>query len=283
MLKKWLPSKREEGTYVTIRDKATSARRRTVILLLLATAVCGWLYLFFGSGMFRITSIETEGLIHLNRGEVSQEAFEAIDEQGTWLWQWRNILLIDTERLARDLETRLFAEHVAVEKSYPSILRLMVEERQSTVIVIMDNDMVLVDRQGVGVRRITNEEEAQVLARLSQPSPTAKTDLPVLTINGTAYFAPGETFVPPAAVGRWLDAFHDLGEAGFGYRNAVLDGATSTKLILNLFEPYDTYMDLLAPVRPQVQSFYAFMNGKPEDTKITEYVDVRVPGKVYYK
>jgi hypothetical protein len=283
MLKRIFGSEREEGTFTTIRDKETKSRRFVVLCLLLATAFVGWLYLFFGSGVFRVKSVQAEGLVHLEGGEVQKAALEALDEQGRWPWQWRNILLIDESRLESDLERRLFAEKVTVEKSYPDILRLKVEERQSSLVVIANNELYLVDHMGVGVRRIADEEQAQVLARLENPSPTQKTDLPILTVHGTPNFIAGEPFVDTETAQTWLDAFYDLGEAGFGYRNAVLESVSSTKLVLNLFEPYDVYFDLLAPIQPQVTSFYAFLKVKPPATKINEYVDARIPGKIYYK
>jgi hypothetical protein len=274
---------RGEGTFADVRTKQKNSRRNTVIMLLLATAGVGWLYFLFGSGFFRITRIETGDLIYLDRGEVVAETERAMDEQGTWPWQWRNSLTINTAALEKSLETRLYADHVAVEKSYPSVLRLKIEERQSSVIVLAEDDLVLVDRKGIAVKRITSDEQVSILDRIAHPSPTAKTDLPILTIRQSPRFAPGEQYVDALTVEHWLDAFNALSEAGFGYRNAILEEATSTRLILNLFEPYDVYFDLLAPVKPQIEEYYIFMKSKPADAKINDYVDVRVPGRVFYK
>lgn len=285
MLKKWRPKSpgREEGTFSHVREGVKKTRRHTVLALLIACAVGGWLYVFFGPNFFRVTRVEVSDLVYASRGEVVSSVFDTLDEQGTMPWNRRNIILLDVSPLERELETKLYAERVTVDKVYPNILRLNVQERQSSVIVIANNEFYLVDRFGIGVERISSEDEAAVLQRISDPSSASPQDLPVLTVSDRVAFEAGEPFVSEWAVQRWLDAFHALKEASFGYRKAAGDYATSTKLILDLYEPYDAYFDLLAPMSPQITGFYAFMKAKPADTVIRHYVDVRVPGKVYYK
>lgn len=279
----WFGSNRGEGTFASTRRHSQSTHRRVVVLLLGGMAVCGWLYIVFGSGMFRVRTLDIQGLVALERGVVEQETFAAIDEQGMFPWKKRNLLFLDTKQLEKDLERRLYAESVTVDKSYPDILRLKIEERQAQVIVMANNDLYLISRTGVVAERIGNEDEARILQRIAKPSPTTKMDLPILTLQDGEIPEPNETFVSDLTVERWLEAFRALSEAGFGYRNAVLEHPTSTKLILDLFEPYNAYFDLMAPIQPQITSFYAFTKAMPAGTKITSYVDVRVPGKVYYK
>lgn len=270
---------RGEGTFSAERKGVRETRRGTVFLILGAAAVLGWVYVLFGSGTFDVDRVDTNGLVNLERGEVTREVNAFFDEHGFGPWR-KNLLLIDADALSEVLETRLFAEHVTVDKSWPDILRLNIQERQSSVIVIANNDFYVIDRNGIAAERI--EDEDAVLRRISQPS-TDHADLPILTIRQNAVIAPSEPFVDRDTVEGWLQAFHDLTEAGFGYRNAVLEHPTSTKLILNLFESYDAYFDLLAPIPPQISAFYTFMKGKPADLVITSYVDVRVPGRVYSK
>lgn len=283
MLKRWIHGKREEGTFAADRNRHARTHRRTVFLLIGATAALGWLYVLFGSDMFRITRIEIDGIRDLKRGDVEAQTYESMDAQGRWFWGKRNSLLLNEKNLSRDLESKLYAEDVAVEKSYPNILRLKIQERQSSVIIISDNAFYLVDRNGIGTEHISSEDEERILARISQPSPTPQKEIPILTINRNVSFAQGAAFVEPETAKRWLDAFYDLSESGFGYRNAILDHPTSTKLTLNMFEPYDVYFDLLAPLRPQIQSYYTFMKVKSADAKISSYIDVRVPSKIFYK
>ncbi len=280
MLKRSLHQNRGEGTFAADRKKVRGTRRRVVFLLLGGAAVLGWVYVFFGSGIMDVKRVEIEGLEQLGRGEVMGEVDIFLNEHGFGPWR-KNIVLIDADALADALETKLFAEHVSVDKIWPSLLRLKVEERQSSIVVIANNEFYVIDRNGIAAERITDEDA--ILSRISQPSSGPQNDLPILTVRENAVFAQGDPFVDRATVERWLLAFNELQEAGFGYRNAVLEHPSSTKLILNLFEPYDAYFDLLAPMPPQISAFYTFMKGKSTDITITSYVDVRVPGRVYSK
>jgi hypothetical protein len=283
MLKKLLHPSREEGAFTNVRHQTSRHRRTVVLLLLSATAVIGWLYVFFGSDIFHVSRMDIEGLVSLNRGQVEREVQAAFDERGMGPWKQVNLLFIDEQDLAAYLEKRLYAERVIVEKSYPNILRLKVIERASSLVVIANNEFYLIDHMGMGLKRISTEEEAAILQRVDSPSRDTSQASPVLHIEHDVSFAPGETFIGADTARLWLGAFRDLSEAGFGYRNAVLEHPTSTKLILNLFEPYAVYLDLLAAVRPQIESYYAFSKSKTSSMKIREYVDVRVPGRVYYK
>ncbi|OGL73121.1 hypothetical protein A3E39_04480 [Candidatus Uhrbacteria bacterium RIFCSPHIGHO2_12_FULL_60_25] len=279
---KW-PSRigREEGTFAGERYVTTTKRRRVVVAFLAVVAVVGWLYVFFGSGIFTVSTVDIGDVSDLERGEVMKEVYASLDEQGTW--SRRNLLLVNSSALSHDLEQRLFAEEVAVEKSYPSVLRLNIRERQSSLILVTGNEFFLLDRRGMVAKRITTEEEEQILKRIAKPSPTKSDDAPILTLRESPLFVPGEPLVDQVIVETWLRAFQDLSKAGFGYRNAILETSTSTKLVLNMYEPYDVYVDLLTSMQDQIQSYYVFSKSLPPGTRIYSYVDARIPGRIYYK
>lgn len=272
-----------DGALGAERLVTTTKRRRFVITLLAGVAITGWLYMLFGSGIFRVTLVDPGLISDSDRGEAMRETFAALDAQGRWPWSRRNLLLVDTQSLSRELERRLFADTVAVEKSFPNVLRLKIQERRSSLVLVANNEFYLVDRRGVVSKRFAYEEEAGILQRISKPSSAGQTQAPILTVREMANPVPGMAVVPERTVQRWLIAFQELSRTGFGYRNAILEYATSTKLVLNMFEPYDVHFDLLTPLEPQIQSYYAFIKAKPPGTIIYAYVDARIPGRIYYR
>ncbi|HWQ99321.1 MAG TPA: hypothetical protein VN397_00545 [Candidatus Methylomirabilis sp.] len=279
-----LALRREEGTFATDRYVTTAKRRRTVVALLAGASVVGWLYVFFGSEIFRVVTVEIHEVRDLERGEVVKEVFASLDERGRWPWSRRNLLLVEADALERDLEKRLYAERVAVEKSYPNVLRLKIRERQSTLVLVSDNELFLLDRRGFVSKRMSVEEEKEILSRIAKPSSKSNNDTPILTVRAMSQVSvPGEPLIDERTVQRWLETFQELSRAGFGYRNAILEYATSTDLILNMYEPYDVHFDLLAPMQPQIQSFFAFTKALAPGTRIYSYVDARIPGRIYYK
>lgn len=259
------------------------SQRRVVVGLLYGTAFLGWLYIFFFSTIFTIQKIEIEGTKTLERGGVEEKAMEAIDNMRVWPFRYRNIFLINEKQLSSELMDTLFAQSVIVDKIYPNILRLKIQERQSSLVIMKEGSFWQIDRNGVITRSIEDaSEKAQLEDQISHPVKDPSSVLPILEISHDVDPIVGNTYVTDFRVSLWLDTFKSLQDEGFGYRHALVEYATSTKLILNMFEPYNVYMDLMEPIEPQVKSYYEFKRAK-KDAVIHEYIDARIPGKIYYQ
>lgn len=277
------PHERPEGVFSEEKIRIRTTRRRTVFFILVSVAFLGWSYVFFFSSIFRISDIQIEGRLVRDGGEVRKEAFNLLDKSGHWPFHERNIFLLQKDEFTRLLKEQLFADSVSVDKIYPNILRLNVEERQSSLVFISEERMYIIDREGVVVREITSKDEQGAILGAAQDSSSSE-NMPVLH---TLHVEPdavivGNSFVTPFRMETWMDAFHDLDDLGFGYRKAVLDTPTSTKLVLRMFEPYEVYFSLIEPLGPQIESYYAFTKVK-RDEKIQGYIDARIPGKIFYK
>jgi hypothetical protein len=284
MLKKLFEQKKEEGTFVEDRMHSRMERRRTVIVLLFISALIGWLYIFFGSNTFTVTSVEIEGLDTLERGEVAMLVDEFLEDQRQWPFREKNLFFINANEIASGLKEALFLENVDVDKIYPNILRLKIEERQSTLFLLTGRSLYEIDRHGIVTKEFNKKEQEEILDRIDDPSISHQMDLPIIKIRESSETpVPGQEYVSEFRSTSWLDTFQVLHDLGFGYRNAVLDYTTSSKLVLNMFEPYEVYIDLLDPLEPQIASFYAFMKARDPNVPIYEYVDTRIPGKVFFK
>lgn len=285
MLKGLFERKKQQGTFVEHRLHTKYERRKMTLILLGSFAVTGWVYVLFGSHLFTIQHIRIDGLERLERGEVMAFIDEQIDSQRTWPVRERNIFVIDTEEIICAMEDELFIEKITVDKVYPNILRLNIEERHSSLILFVDESFYEVDHYGIITREIISKEEKESIWQFIYNAPaTQKSDTPILKIRGVSKQpVQGQEFVSEFRSRIWLDTFEVLEDLGFGYRNAVIDYATSSKIVLNMFEPYEVYFDMLEPLEPQINGFYAFMKAKDSNTPIREYVDARVLGKVFYK
>jgi hypothetical protein len=275
---------KEEGTFVEHRLKSRREKRTAVVLLLAAVAVIGWLYVFFGSAIFVVNRIEISGLERLDRGEVEAAVDRIARNERRWPFREKNIFFINTDVIAFELKEAFFIENVTVDKLYPNILRLNIEERTSSLVLLMENKLYELDRHGVVTDEFTVEEQEAILARIQDPVSSFSRDAPILKVrNPAARPAVGSEFMTDSQTTALLDAFKVLGDLGFGCRNAVLDYATSTKLVLNMFEPYEVYFDILEPLEPQIEGYYVFMDVRDKNVPIYEYVDARVPGKIFFR
>jgi hypothetical protein len=275
---------KEEGTFVEHRLKSRREKRTAVVLLLAAVAGIGWLYVFFGSAIFVVNRIEISGLERLDRGEVETAVDRIVRNECRWPFRKKNIFLINTDVIARELKEAFFIENAAVDKKYPNILRLNIEERTSSLVLLAENKFYELDRHGAVTDEFIDEEQEAILARINDPALSSDNDAPILKIrNPASRPVVGSEFMTEFQTTSLLDAFKVLGDLGFGCRNAVFDYATSTKLILNMFEPYEVYFDILEPMEPQIEGYYVFMDVRDKNVPIYEYVDARVPGKIFFR
>jgi len=283
LFRKTLQVEKHEGTFVEDRLRTRGSQKKTVIALLSGVAIIGWIYVFFFSDIFVVQQFEIEGTKALGRGEVVDAANTAIQKMRIWPFKSGNIFLIKENDLSRTLTDKLFAQSVVVDKKLPNILRLKIEERQSSLVILKEGKFWQIDRNGVIMREITDgAEKASIQDQMDHPVADRSSTLPILEISNDVDPSVGNTYVSDYRVSLWLDAFKSLQDLGFGYRNASVEYATSTKLILNMFEPYNVYIDIMEPIEPQIQGVYDFLKLK-KDVQIHEYIDARIPGKIYYQ
>lgn len=267
------------------KKKFNVSRKKVTMIFLGIFSVLGWLYVGFFSEICSIQRFEIEGIKQLGRGEVVKKTKEAIASERVWPFHEGNIFVLNKKELESTLKDHLFVQSVVVDKIYPNILRLKIEERKSSLILQTGEGLFEVDRNGMVTRAIHSDtERANILQALQDPK-AAAAGSPVLTIAQPLDLTLNNPIIDQNAdvtMQEWLDTIQTLSEKDFGYRSAELDTVTSTKLVLHLFEPYDVYFDLLNPLEPQIQSYVIFArtHGPKE---IQEYVDARIPGRVFYK
>jgi Fe-S cluster biosynthesis and repair protein YggX len=273
----------EKGMYRSVRLDQRKSSHAFVITLVVSFACVGWLWFFFGSGFWNVSDIEMQGLKMLDRGEVSAEAFKIIDERAWRPWNKRNLLLLDTERLAAMLKERLFVEDITVDKSYPSILRLNIKERQRSVILLSNDQYVNVDATGI----VTGDAEGDVL-RASQDRVAARAfadeiHLPIVVMNTADPLAPGFHVASAEQVQRWIEVSRALVVGGLKIRFMKVETPEASLGRFVGERGYDIYVDLERPVDAQIATYQAYMRTKPDESLIKEHLDIRIPGQVIIK
>ncbi len=253
------------------------------VALVSGALVASSIWFIFVSGYWRVSRVDVYGVPDEERGVVSDMVYKVLDEGTYKPWDKRNIFFIDTTSVAAEVQDRLFAEHVSVEKSYPNILRLMVTERQRSVVLISKGQQLMVDTQGV----VTGETDERIgayvsliLARKTMPDITR---LPIIVADlpdpaGAGYQASDEEHVK-----RWITAYRALLGARVRFRFMGFDSLENSLARLKAEDGTDIIVDLALPLDPQIDTYQKFMQNKKRDTVIQEYVDVRVPGKIYVK
>lgn len=242
-----------------------------------------FVWFIFVSGYWNVRTLDIQGLQDLNRGEVSAATFDILDH-GSWKpWSRRNIFFLQPEQLSRDLKELLFADEVLVDKKYPNVLRLIMKERKRSVILFSKNQFLHVDITGV----ITGEVEGQSLSRArSQLAGAARADaahMPLIACELAELTAPGYQATTAQGVRRWIEAHKELVMLGLRFRYLALDQPASNTLKIVSDQGYVILIDLNLSLAPQIESYKKFLRTQPKNFIAKEYVDLRIPGKIFVK
>lgn len=261
-----------------------SGKRRAVFTILGLCAVFGWIYLVFISDVFSINIVQVRGVKNLDPVDITREVFSLLDAREQFRpWPPRHAWFIERAALEEKLKKRLFVLNVTVDKSYGNVLRLSIEERVKRVVFHSHQQYFWVDLQGVATAGLSSDEKRDIQARLlgqrqirSDEPPIIKRDLDESVEQGFSLGTENEAH-------EWIALSEKLGTAGLAYREMEPPAASSSLFKVLSIEGYTLLMDITAPIESQVHTYQAFIKNKPKDIGQPEYIDVRVPGRVYLK
>lgn len=271
----------------TRRQTATqgSSGRVVFFLFLGLVAVIGWSYVFFVSDAFMVKDIEVRGVKTLDPMEVKREVYATIDGRARPFWQpARQMWFLRAGELEPILKDQLFAEQVSVDKSSGNVLRLLVKERARRYILRTPSQWLWIDLQGVVLQELTPQESKDADQRLLGKPATVTADAPIISIDRQTPLHVGEG-IQVHDIRSWLDIALEVQKQGIAYREIEPPvEASSTRLILKTAEGYDVWFDTSSDtLKTQIEAYRAFQKQKPKDVHVQEYVDVRIPGRVYVK
>ncbi len=260
------------------------SKRNAVFFMLGISACIGWMYLLFISDAFSISTIEVRGVKTMDQADVAHEVFQVLDRRGEWRpWSTRHAWFVDKEILAQELKDRLFVGKVIVDNSNPNILRLSIEERSKKVIFHSHKQYYWVDLLGVATEELSLEEIKNAQARLLGQQLATPDDPPIIKQDLENSIAKGLILADSRRAKEWIKLSEDLKSYKLLYREITPPTASSTKFTVLSHEGYDVLMDITAPLELQVKTYLGFIKTKPEGLKPLDYVDVRVPGRIYLK
>ncbi len=265
------------------RHKTLETNRHFIIYLTAAFAIIGWYWFLFFSGFWDIGTLDIKNIKTLDRTEVYAEIQHILQEQPWRPWHQQNMFMLNSDLLASNLRDRLFIEDVRIEKIYPNTLQLDIKEKQRSVIVVSHDQYVNVDVNGIVTGEPDKESLQRAQACIQAHSFMDEVHVPVIVLNMEDPLAPGFQIAKSYQVHRWLDTARRLILGGVKFRFIKLENADASYARFVSEKGYDIYFDLLQPIDPQLYTYLEFMKTKPDQSKITEYLDARVPGKVYVK
>jgi len=273
----------EDGGRIKGRGERRVHSSWIAYLLFILFVIFGAIWFLFFSHFFSVNDFEISELSVLEKEAVAGEIGEYLDGKNGFIKDRRNIFIIDEEEVAKHLMNTFFIESATVDKVYPNILRLKIKERQRSVILVTNNKIYIVDDYGV----ITDYADSATVSTTrnfltsSVPVDTLK-EIFVVESTSTVY-EKGFEYTDSKRVRNWLDLAGRLREAGIWFKALYLDADEYGIVRIILKENKNVILDAEAPLDAQIETLRQFIQAKPNWDDIHEYIDVRIPGRIYYK
>jgi len=275
--------RKEEGTYAAIAAHQKKQRTRTMFYFFALVAVVGWLYVFFESDALQVRAIEIYGAKNLDPVDVKREVYAILDERRDWRpWPARQMWFIDPKKIQETLKDRLFLANAVVDKKGLDVLRLTIEERANKFIFHSHQQYLWVDLQGMATSELTDADRHSAQGRILGSTSSRADDAPIIHRDLSEPVAPGYRIASADEVRDWIKAARELTTNGLAYRELTPPDASSTTAGVMSSDGYRILIDFAVPLARQIKTYEAFKRAGTK-TKVSEYVDVRIPGRVYVK
>ena len=235
------------------------------------------------SGYWNVQNVEMNDLRISNRGEVVSAVFDILDQGSKRPWGSRNILFLNARDTAERLREQIFAEVVLVDKVYPNILRLKIIERQRSVVVVAKSMVHTVDMSGIVVGQASDAIKQDAEARIEGKYYATVSAPPVILVDSIDAMATGTQITNEIRMREWIEAYRRLMASDVKFKAFKLTEPMGNTMRIALATNYDMIVSLADPLEPQLDTYKRFIQNVPKNVDIREYVDVRVPGKIYVK
>lgn len=260
---------RSTGRAVYRRPSAAPKKRSWPVrhpkMVIAGLVVAGLFYVVILSGWFNITSIVVQGNRSVSQASIVRAANDSLSRH---FW-YRNIWLVEPGTLSQELESGNYElQQVSVSRQFPHTLVITVVERQPVLFWQTGNDKFVLDTGGLIV---------------ATASSTAL-KLPVVVDTSNLPAKVGDRAVAPGFITFTTDVIAKLApQTGLSVVElSVAD--TTNDLQVQTNAHYMLKFDTTRSVDDQINDLVAVLAKLKADKKTpSEYIDLRIPGRVFYK
>lgn len=232
--------------------------RAIVGIIVIGLLIWGWWSIFL------VKKVTVEGSSSYPASMVQEAAQGQLDKR----WWWRNLTTLDTRKLQDSLlKAQPQLESVDISRRWPSRLNLKVTEREPNLAWRSGEETYLLSSEGIIVARA-----GEVGSKL--PVVEDSTNLPVEL---------GDRVVPARFVAFTLELIRLLPKQGEQITNIKVPDTTSEVYVETkngYYLKFDTTRQASGEVG-DLAKVLALL--KSQGKKPTEYIDLRIEGKAYYK
>jgi cell division septal protein FtsQ len=262
-------------TLFRIRERRLRVSPKLVrgILASIIIVLLGGVYgVLFWSPTFRVEAPTVVGTQRVDAAVILAAVTPVLDGS-RWLVLPNRALLsaptADLERAAASVSGSI--DYVTVRKELPNTLRLEVQERQPQAIWSAAGDFFFVDDRGVAYEQIERNESRDV-------------SLPVIVDERSSTTVEGDRVTTDASLRFVADVYDELTRGGgIGVNFFVAPSRLAPDLILVTSEGWKVYLATETDAHTQVLTLQTVLKEQVKDRRNLEYIDLRVPGRVFVK
>lgn len=264
-------------------------RRRFVLSALGLFSLIGWGGLLLCSDVLVIRRVEVEGGEHISTTEAKAAVFQLLDARSAWRpWSPRHRWFLDTKTLEEGLRTRWFAESVRVERSMGSnIVRLIVKEQRVGLVVRTAGQYVEVDANGIVRRELSNEERLQIVQRMTGRQIGTMPMIVELPFIQDPLAIGYKLDIAVKDIRSWITIGSLLDDARIPFRYLTASDALLASLTLYDQNGVAVYLDTSTSLTSQINALAEYQTARQQKRRgieaAREFIDLRIPGRLYLK
>lgn len=251
---------KDESVMMIKTPKSRGSWRLWVLAFVLLLLIGGSVYLLFFSDYFKVKEVYVEG---------AKENMEE-DIRNMVTWETEYMILFDERTFAESVKTNWDElAWVEVAKDWPTKINVYLGYEEPKIVWNSGGRLYLLNDSGVVLRSIEEEERLEKYIQLPVVG-----DLSSLPVEENDKLVSSDFVDFVYKVKEYIDQSIKKPVEAYEIEE------TTFELRVRFAEGFLVYFDTLRDPMTQVEKLNIFLQ---EGTRIDEYIDLRVPGKVYYK
>ena len=237
----------------------------------LLLAILLLVYLFYFSPIFAITNVEITGVGRPTAGQISEKYVNwQLSQKRFKIFPQKNLLAFDTGWLEENITNNFFLDTLEITKKPLHKLTITLKEKSPELIWQSSDKYYYLDATG---------QLSGLIASDQVPA-----NIPIITDESSSDAAPGQQIVSQEKnsfilrLMILLKELNDLEITGISTPHPI-----SPQINISVKDGYKIYFDQTKDLDSQSAKLERILNGSEGEIKPSEYLDLRIGDRIYYK
>ena len=267
-------SKQYSNPFFDRRRPKRKGREFSLIKLVIfgiAALLSAFIWFLFFSNFFRVKSIEINYKGNIQKQDLEQMVNGQMDSNKLIFFPQKNIFLFSATKLRYDLKNKYNFETIQIQKDYSNKIKLLIEDKQPTSLLLEDGKYYLVDNEGQTITEINLETVKNYAVPVIENVSSKKMQEKKVQVDQSILIF----------VNNFYNEFIKQ-ENVFKMKNFVVnDDLYKVKLVLE--NNPSIYVSTKLAIGSQIEKLLSVKDELKSDFAKKEYIDLSIDDRVYYK